>query len=469
MIALPTRFVAMMTDLLGVDECNALCTALNEDAPTSVRLSQRRPGTHSTIIEPEGLKVVPWCPWGRYLSSRPPFTADPAWHSGTYYVQEASSMLLYAIQPLLGDHPIVALDLCAAPGGKSTLLSDLLPEGSVLVSNEIVTSRAHILTENMQKWGAPTSVVTSTPPNRLGRLRHAFDFILVDAPCSGEGMFRKDLKARDEWTPDAPALCATRQREILTDIWSALAPGGMMVYSTCTFNRQENEDIAIFIIEELGAEPLSLEPLDGSIIRSSLVAYPCYRMMPHRTRGEGLFLCALRKLPDDTAPNRKSRIRTATKAEHHQIPQELFSWVRTPSEYNWVRTPSDEVYAYTSAVASIISRLTEERIPILTAGIPVAVIKGKSLIPHHALAYSTERNKETFGTCELSPNEVIPYLSRETITLSPELSPGIKLLTYKGNPLGFAKHLGNRTNSLYPTHWRIRHSARVGDSFAEYQ
>lgn len=191
---IPALFSDQLRELLPA-EAEALLASLDEEASVSVRLNVRKTETPPASL-PIG-EAVPWAkPVGFYLDGRPAFAADPLWHAGVYYVQEASSMLLRLVAPLLGEEPLRALDLCAAPGGKSTLLVDLLPEGSTLVSNELVRSRAQILAENIQKWGGVHSVVTSTEPQRLGRLREQFDFILVDAPCSGEGMFRKEEEAR---------------------------------------------------------------------------------------------------------------------------------------------------------------------------------------------------------------------------------------------------------------------------------
>ena len=256
---IPALFSDQLRELLPT-EAKALLASLDEEASVSVRLNQRKTETPPASL-PIG-EAIPWAkPVGFYLDGRPAFAADPLWHAGVYYVQEASSMLLRLVAPLLGEEPLRALDLCAAPGGKSTLLLDLLPEGSTLVSNELIRSRAQILAENIQKWGGVHSVVTSTEPQRLGRLREQFDFILVDAPCSGEGMFRKEEEARRQWTPGLVESCARQQREILDDIWPALAPGGLMVYSTCTFNRQEDEDMLAYLVEELGAEPVALPEL----------------------------------------------------------------------------------------------------------------------------------------------------------------------------------------------------------------
>ncbi len=454
-IALPQAFCDMMVELLGQDEAQELFLSLEAEAPTSIRRSVYKSA-------PEGLlssqRVVPWCPQGVYLKERPLFTGDAAFHSGMYYVQEASSMLLAEVQSLLGDEPLVALDLCAAPGGKSTLLLDLLPEGSVLLSNEVVHHRANILAENLQKWGNPNSIVTNTYPDKLSKLDLTFDFVLVDAPCSGEGMFRKDKSARNEWTAKSPTLCADRQRGILSDIWPTLKEGGLLVYSTCTMNRQENEDILTYIIEELGAESIALSDVKPGVWLSPFSPYACYRMMPHRVEGEGLFLAVVRKKgSDDVSYNSRSKNhhRDKSKKNAQIIPQEVYTYLQNPQEFSWDRI-GDDLMAYPHGLVPLLSQLRSLKIPIVTAGIPVATIKGKSIIPQTALALSTSFNADSFDCIELNDEQCLSYLKREALSFENHYSVGYKVVHHGGIPLGFIKYLGNRSNNLYPTEWRIR-------------
>lgn len=448
----------MMNELLGSDEALLLLDALEQPAPTSIRLSRHKPYTIAAeLID----APVPWCSRGYYLRHRPTFTGQSAFHAGAYYVQEASSMLIASIESLLGSDPLCALDLCAAPGGKSTLLLDILPEGSTLVSNEVVKHRANILVENLQKWGNPNSIATSAMPAQLGQLGETFDLILVDAPCSGEGMFRKDLAARQEWNAGSPSMCATRQREILADIWGALRPGAMLVYSTCTMNREENEDVLAYIIETLGAEPIDLGTLEHGIWRSPFINYPCYRMMPHRTRGEGLFMAVVRKLGETTTGSTRTRSKGRSKGRDKQsIPQEAYGYLANPQDFVW-ELRGEDILAYPERSAELIQRLQELRVPILSAGVAVASLRGKSLIPHTALALSTALRADAFEWVALEDKQVIPYLSREAIQLDEALGAGIKLVHHRGLALGFVKHLGRRSNNLYPQEWRIRHGERL--------
>ena len=462
---LPTGFCEQIHELLP-EEAPALLRALDEEPSVSIRLNARK--TRELELSLPLGEAIPWAgPLGYYLDQRPFFTADPLWHAGCYYVQEASSMLLSLVKPLLGEEPLTALDLCAAPGGKSTLLLDLLPEGSVLVSNELIRSRAQILAENIQKWGSTQSIVTSTEPRALGKLHTTFDFILVDAPCSGEGMLRKDEEARRQWSPSLVAQCARQQREILDDIWPALRPGGILVYSTCTFNRDEDEAMVGYLVEEFGAEPLALPDCPNEIIPSTLSPYPCYRMMPHRVRGEGLFLCVLRK-SEDEAPAKgkpsKGKGRGSVK-----VPAEVLAWITEDLGQDLIlqQVGEDQLVAYSLSVLSLVEQLQAQKIPILTSGIPLAEVKGKNYLPHPALALSLALAKEAFPRVEVSQETAIRYLAREAIIL-PEPTPrGFVLICYQGQALGFVKHLGNRSNNLYPQAWRIRHPELVLASLTE--
>lgn len=457
-MTLNPAFCTMMIDLLGETEASQLFDALEQDAPTSIRLSRYKT---SEVIMPELGASVPWSERGYYLASRPIFTGNSSFHSGAFYVQEASSMLLDCIKPLLGTEPITALDLCAAPGGKSTLLLDMMPEGSLLISNEIVKHRANILAENLQKWGNPHSIVTSTSPDQLAKLGATFDLLLVDAPCSGEGMFRKDLAARSEWSENSPAMCAKRQKDILSDIWGTLKDKGLLVYSTCTMNRLENEDILAFVVEDLGAEAVSLGEIGNGVWLSPFSAYPCYRMMPHRTKGEGLFMAVLRKTVGEDTRGHKGRAKSHIKQQPKTvIPQEVYTYLREPSDFVW-ELRNDELSAYPHSIIPVLKQLQDLRIPILTAGVPIATIKGKSIIPHTALALSTALSVDAFERVELEDHQVVPYLSREAIQLDSNLAPGIKIVQHRGLPLGFVKHLGNRSNNLYPQEWRIRHGDKL--------
>lgn len=295
-VSLPPDFIRMMQEQYGSDAACALCHALLETEPeVSVRINPRkRPQTAEGETFPSetefALTPVPWCREGFYLSGRPPFTMDPLLHAGAYYVQEASSMYLAEIlrrhcADILADTPLQALDLCAAPGGKSTLVAGLLPEGSTLLCNEPMAKRAQVLSENVQKWTRMREgrypvrcIVTQQMPADFARFTDCFDLIVTDVPCSGEGMFRKDEEAVRGWSPEAVMRCSALQREIVETVWPTLREGALLVYSTCTFNRFEDEDNVRWICEHLG----------GTLLEER-------HFLPGRDRGEGFYIAAVRK------------------------------------------------------------------------------------------------------------------------------------------------------------------------------
>ena len=295
MTELPAEFTAYTRLLMGEERFGRYLQSFEEETPVSIRLNPKKPAGL-----PVGGERVAWCRHAYYLKERPNFTFDPLFHAGCYYVQEAASMFLDTVlQQLMADgQPLTALDLCAAPGGKSTLLRAALPEGSVLYANEPVRNRASILAENMQKWGYPDCVVTNKYPRDYRKSKMKFDVILCDVPCSGEGMFRKDAATIREWSMQNVEKCWRLQREIVSDAWECLNEGGLMVYSTCTFNTKENEENIRWMMKELGAQVVGVEVKpEWNIVGSLLEGFhePVYRFIPGITKGEGLFLCALRK------------------------------------------------------------------------------------------------------------------------------------------------------------------------------
>ena len=311
---LPEDFVRETQQLMGEERFNSYLEAFHEDAPVSIRLNPKKSlewrvlALQASRAGAESLEfatAVPWCEEGYYLEGRPQFTFDPLFHAGCYYVQEAASMFItHILRALANNYPLsiincqLALDLCAAPGGKSTAMLSVLPEGSTLVSNEPVPTRAQILLENITKWGAPNCIVTNNFPRDFRKAKARFDLILCDVPCSGEGMFRKDPATIGEWSLQNVEKCWRLQRDIVADAWECLNPGGILIYSTCTFNTKENEENVRWIIDTYDAEPIAI-PTDASwhITGSLLPSFdaPVYRFIPGITRSEGLFVCALRK------------------------------------------------------------------------------------------------------------------------------------------------------------------------------
>jgi 16S rRNA C967 or C1407 C5-methylase (RsmB/RsmF family)/NOL1/NOP2/fmu family ribosome biogenesis protein len=431
-----------MRSLLG-DEYNDFVQAMHTPAPVSVRINK---GKDAVEMNTDG--IVPWCANGFYLPERKRFTFDPLFHAGAYYVQEAASMFLHHALAGYIEKPVRCLDLCAAPGGKSTLLCDMLPDESMLVCNETVRSRSNILYENIIKWGRSFTIITNNDAAELGRLAGFFDIIVADLPCSGEGMFRKDARSIDEWSVNNVNLCAARQRRIVCDVWKALRPGGIFVYSTCTYNIEENEENIHFIMENLGAEPLTI-PVEGSWKISGSLKYniPVARFFPHRTRSEGFFLCLLRKTDDDM-PVRKTKPEKKRNSTYSP-PRDLLI---APERFD-IEASGTSIKAIPRVHRNDFSYLTEN-LRIIYSGIHLGELKGKDFIPAHALSMSIDLNKESFTSAELSRDEAIRYLQKETFLLNTE--KGYVLISYNNLPLGFIKHLGSRFNNLYPQEWRIR-------------
>lgn len=439
-------FVERTESLFGKEVYGRFVQALEEEPVVSIRHNELK---RFSAISGEG---IPWTQSGCYLSERPVFTADPLFHAGCYYVQEASSMFLEQVVRQYVDTPVRALDLCAAPGGKSTHLHSLLPAGSMLVSNEPMPLRAQVLAENVIKWGRASAVVTKNEPADFAPFRNFFDFMLVDAPCSGEGMFRKDSFAVEQWSPAIVRQCAKKQREIVADIWESLRPGGIMVYSTCTFNREENEDCVEWIAETLGAEVLQVETtaewgITGSLTTQGL---PVYRFIPGSTKGEGLFMAVLRKEGDAALQQpRLPRLKVAD----NKLKREVESWLKEPVAFDVVMQ-GDVIVAmlkqHTAAMMALCQKLR-----VLHCALPLAEVKNGKLLPTHALAMSVELDSSAFRRVEVDREKALSYLHREALSFSDE-PVGYLLLTYSGAPLGFVKNIGNRANNLYPAEWRIR-------------
>lgn len=424
---------------------------------------------------------VPWCESGYYVGLRPVFTFDPLFHAGCYYVQEASSMFVAHVVKHYVTAPVVTLDLCAAPGGKSTLLRSLLPEGSLLVANEVVRNRAQVLVENMTKWGHPDVVVTNSDPEAFHSLPAFFDVVLTDAPCSGEGMFRKEPAAVEEWSPENVKQCQERQRRIMTDVWPSLKPGGLLIYSTCTYNIKENEENVRWMCSELGAEPLPvpevnpawritgslLPPSEDMAMSGAGEGLPVYRFLPHKTQGEGFFLAVLRKpLGEEMHPTlneglpavsrkgkREKMVRRAESPLSQEQLRQTKTWVKNAEQYDWTFA-GNRLSLFPSAYSGQLQTL-QSALQVLQAGVTVAEAKGRDFVPAHALAMSTVLSRDSFPSVETDYAQAVAYLRKEAIILS-DAPRGILLLTYKGVPLGFVKNVGNRANNLYPQEWRIR-------------
>ena len=456
---LPEEFIVSLRSLLG-SETEQLLAALEGDTPVSIRLNPHKTARNPmALIKPA--QPVPWSEWGFYLKERPAFTFDPLFHAGYYYVQEASSMFVEHLVRQLVTAPSLCLDLCGAPGGKSVTLMTALPEGSLLVSNELIRQRANILSETMTRFGDPCSVVTNNHPGDFAAFPALFDLILVDAPCSGEGMFRKDEVAVQEWSPQNVVMCAARQKEILSDVWPALKPGGILIYSTCTYNRAENEENALWMAQKLGADFIEVPTEEEwGITPSSLHGAAGYRFFPHKTRGEGLFVTLLRKseaaLSEAESFSKGDYSRKKNRKRPSLFMKDISDYsgmIMNPELYDFVET-DNRITALPKAHSETLLSF-RERLRIVSMGVEIGEKKGKDFIPSHSLAMSRELNRAAFRNHELPYDKAIAYLRKEAITLA-DAPTGFLLLTYHDAPIGFVKNIGNRANNLYPNEWRIR-------------
>ena len=420
-------------------------------APSSIRLNPMKKFT----VE---LEPVPWTRFGYYLKERPVFTFDPLFHAGAYYVQEASSMFLEQVirQSVNLQSPLRVLDLSAAPGGKSTHLLSLLTRDSLLVANEVIRSRAGVLSENIQKWGYPNCMVTNNDPADFSALKGFFDVIVVDAPCSGEGLFRKDGRAMHEWSPDHVSICAARQKRILHDIWPALKKDGILVYSTCTYNSSENEDTLIDLSTSYKCEFLDIA-LDAAWKVTRVEKRPVrgYKLYPHLVKGEGFFIAAAKKQHEEHAVPERRPKRRLTPLDK-KLTAAVDRWITDAETFEFFAHGDRIFFLHHNHVADINFLL--DRLRFVYAGTNAALAKHDKLVPEHALAMSVLLNDKQFKTIELTEGQALQYLRKETIDLT-GAGKGFALVTHRGRALGWVNLLGNRANNMYPSEWRIRMSS----------
>jgi len=442
-------FRELMTAQMGQDETRALLEALDSAPQTSIRVNSAK----SLLDRCAGAAfdgVVPWASDAWYLEHRPDFTSDPLLHSGCYYVQDASSMFIEQAVRHVVKGPVRMLDLCAAPGGKSTHLAQLLPSGSVLVSNDIQRSRANVLCENMTKWGRSSTMVTCNTPLQIGQSGLMFNFMLIDAPCSGEGMFRKDETAVADWSIEAVDMCSARQKQIIEDVWPALLPGGWCIYSTCTFNNTEDEGVVRWMTEHLGAIPVAFDvPAEWGIAGSMLDGFdaPVYHFFPHRVRGEGFFMALLQK-PSKGDPTRQSTPRLVPSADAGPCAE----WLRGNEFYFY--KDQEGIWAAPQADAPFMWQVSQT-LYCLKKGVRVGTLKGRDIQPAHSLAMSLDMELNAFRHIPLTLAQSQDYLRCEALHLQ-DAPKGVVLVTYNDIPLGLVKNLGSRANNLYPQQWRIR-------------
>ena len=452
----PSEFESRMAGLLG-SEWTAFRQSLSESPPTSIRINPAKPcGIDANA-------PVPWTEYGTYLPSRPVFTLDPRFHAGAYYVQEASSMFL---ERLIRTHvdvekPLNVLDLCAAPGGKSTHLLNLISPASLLVANETIRSRVPQLSENLERWGHCNVVVCNNDPEDFSRLAGFFDVILIDAPCSGEGMFRKNPEASTQWSPRAVERCAARQRRILSGVWPALKEGGIMIYSTCTYNREENEENLTWFAALHDAEFLSVPiPDEWGIVPASDDNVVGYRFFPHKVRGEGLFLSALRKTEEAVA-GRGGKTKSMLANPPAEDVKRLKPWIRNADDLHFFIY--DNTLHFLPAQKNADVSWIVQSLTIMSAGTAAATVKHGKVVPRHSLALSLWLDMDQAGTLPVDEAGAIAYLRKEPLRATSKRS-GYAVVTFNDLPLGWVNILGNRINNLFPPNRRIRMAASEVDA-----
>ncbi|MFC6996492.1 methyltransferase RsmF C-terminal domain-like protein [Rufibacter roseus] len=448
---LPPSFQTRMQAQLGPD-FPAFEEALAAPSPTSVRVNTAK------VPLPANLERVPWAETGFYLPVRPSFTLDPLLHGGAYYVQEASSMFLEQAlkQSVELEEPLAVLDLCGAPGGKSTHIASLLSPESLLVANEVIRTRSNILAENIQKWGTGNVVVTNNDPSHFGQLTGFFDLMVVDAPCSGEGMFRKDPDAMDEWSEANVKLCSERQRRILMDVWDALKPGGVLIYSTCTYNAEENELNLAWLATQQDVEPvqLQLQP-EWGVTETQEEGMHGYRFYPHRAQGEGFFLAVVRKTEGEEAGKFRKSKRPYLVQASKQEKMLVKDWLKNSDDWEIVKH-QDTLRALPANWMLELEQIYE-KLRVVYGGIELAEVLKNNPKPLPALALSQHLASEVFPRVEVDVATALKFLHREDVTLE-EAENGWVLVQFKGIPLGWGKKLQNRVNNHYPKEWRIRMS-----------
>ena len=414
---------------------------------TSIRINPLKHFTFESRLISGPNSQIPWTQYGYYLAERPSFTFDPLFHAGCYYVQEASSMFLEQAlkQSVDLSKPLKVLDLCAAPGGKSTHIQSLISNESLLVSNEVIRSRANILKDNIVKWGCQNVVVTNNDPKEIGRLENYFDVIVVDAPCSGSGLFRRDPDAIDEWSENNVQLCSQRQQRILADIYPALKKDGILIYSTCSYSKEEDEDIFDWLLQEFSLIPI---PLTVQSSWGIVDTGKGYRFWPDKVKGEGFFLASFQKQEGEENASTKYKAKPATTNKRESVI--VANWV-TGSDHVFVKNNST-VYSWPLNCANDFSLLLE-KLKVVYSGTLIGDLIRDKLVPDHALAMSNIV-AGTIERIELSREVAIKYLQRKDIEIQ-GTNKGWRLISFDGHALGWVNILPNRVNNYYPKELRI--------------
>jgi 16S rRNA C967 or C1407 C5-methylase (RsmB/RsmF family)/NOL1/NOP2/fmu family ribosome biogenesis protein len=459
---LPTELIRSLSKLDHFDPKAFQSVHESGDQLVSVHMNPGKPilkdGNWPTEIKEPPFKIsdkVPWSEDAYYLSSRPSFTLDPLFHAGLYYVQEASGMFVsFAIKKTTDlTQNLRILDLCAAPGGKSTMLQSLISEESLLVSNEVIKSRVPVLYQNMTKWGFANGIITNNDPVHFKKLSGFFDIILIDAPCSGSGLFRKDPEAAKTWSMDLVQLCCQRQRRILSDVWESLKEDGLLIYSTCSYSKEENEDILDMIFQQYPCISINLSPDPSwNIVETESKksgAYG-YRFYPDKVLGEGFFLSVIQK-KQPVGYNRKTKIGRNPRRVSLSIEKQICSWVDEKS-LNYIYV-GESIHALPDTILYEFETL-KNNLYLKKAGIRIGKPGENELIPDHELALANFLKYDS-GCMELSKPEALRFLRGEPFEFS-SIEKGWKPVRYLGQPMGWVKLIEKRMNNYYPKSWRIR-------------
>jgi NOL1/NOP2/sun family putative RNA methylase len=454
-INLPSIFLESLEGLPGFDRIAFENVHQSGEQVTSIRLNPNKIKQVSLTVAMLA-EAIPWTSHGYYLSQRPSFTLDPMLHAGAYYVQDASSMFLEQALQQTGDLslPLKVLDLCAAPGGKSTLIQSLISNKSLLVSNEVIKTRVNILAENITKWGAANVIITNNDPKDFQRMQNYFDVIVVDAPCSGSGLFRKDAAAIAEWSQQNVIMCSQRQQRILADALPALKEGGTLVYSTCSYSEREDEAIADWLINDCGLLSAQIKILpEWNIVETqpSLHKAYGYRFYPDKVKGEGFFIAVFTK-GEKIAPERRTA-KYKTKSERLTFKEMdiVKPYLKDGDDFFFIKQ-KDDVIAMPSHQEHDLATI-QFSLYIKKAGLKMGSIIRNELLPDHELALSSNINS-SLASVEVDKETALQYLRRQEIKIATDIK-GWSLLTYQHLPLGWVKILPNRINNYYPKDWRI--------------
>lgn len=442
---LPHDFCNLVIQQFGKSGNDLILSLESEEHPVSIRYNLFK--SKINLLD----NAVPWCRHAQYLFQRPKFTLDPSFHAGAYYVQEASSMILHFVLNAINcNKSSKVLDLCAAPGGKTTLLADYFDETAIIVANEVIKSRVSLLEENIIKWGRNNIVITQNDPRDFHKLESFFDIILIDAPCSGEGMFRKDKEARKEWSLEHVSHCAIRQQRIVEDVNPALKENGFIIYSTCTFNNSENIDNVGFILNQ-GYECIPIDfPEEWGIFNVVKEDSLGYQLLPNKLKGEGFFFSVMKKISSDSGNVQKSK-RASKLSKTGKLENEILqNWIDDTSKT--LIHENGDVYAFNDGLMECIDQLLSN-LQVRYSGVKCGNLKSKLFIPHHALALS-DIKKETLQFVDLNKNDALKYLNKTMTNV--ETNNGWQIVTYQGLGLGWLKNLGNRINNYLPNEYRIR-------------